>query len=157
MTALRILKLLFCFKKPGIIQLSYIHVLVKNKPAFFIVWDIKNVWWVKLHPITRRYYDAQKALVLAMPQEQQQLTLKAANFWRRKRITLTLHAVALDEAAAAQLIQGFRPLSRIEVAAPLISNISNKAVIKPAGIRQKNTCIKKIDRFNIHIQHINYH
>lgn len=157
MKALRILSLLFCFKKPQIKQLSYIHVLVKDKPTLLIVWEIKNVLSVKLYPLNHRYFDSNKALVISIPKEQQQFSLKAANFWRKKRITLNIQPVALDEVTAAELINGFRPLNKLEVAAPIIFRINNMAAIKPTSIQQKHTCIKKIERFNINIQHINYH
>ncbi len=156
MVAVRILKLLFCFKKPGVINLSYLHVFVKNKPTLFIVWEIKNVWSVKLIPLKRSYYTTHKALIISIPGEQTRVTLKAANFWRRTKVNLTLCAVHLDEVATAQLIKGFRPLNKVEVYAPIVTRILNRVLIRSFSIKPKNTVIKKIDRFNIQIQPFNY-
>jgi hypothetical protein len=152
MTAIRILKLLFCFKKPELINFSYLSVLVKDKPTLFIVWEIKNVWSVRLIPLKHSYYTSKNTLVLSIPKEQNLITLKAANFWRKKSIKLTMHAVELDEATTVQLINGFRPLNKLEVYAPLVLNIKNKVAIKPVNVKQRNSCIKKLDRFNINIQ-----
>jgi hypothetical protein len=156
MAALRILRLLFCFKKPGVINLSYLHVFIKDKPTLFIVWEIKNVFSVKLVPLKLSYFTPQNAIIISIPKEQQQVTLKATNFWRKKRITLTLCAVALDELATAQLIQGFRPLNKLAISAPHVSGIRNLESIKPFYVKQRNNVIKKIDRFNMNIQPFNY-
>lgn len=156
MAAIRFLKLLFCFKKPGVINLSYLHVFIKDKPTLFIVWEIKNVWSVKLIPLKRSYYTAQKALVISIPEEQTQVTLAAANFWRRTKVNLTLCAVRLDEAATARLINGFRPLNKVEVSVPIVTRILNRVLIRPFSIKQRNRVIKKMYRFNIHIQPLNY-
>lgn len=156
MNAVRILKLLFCFKKPQVINLSYLNVFVKDKPALFIVWEIKNVWSVKFIPLKRRHYETQNALVLTIPNDQKEVTLQASNFWRKKTVNLTMRAVELDEATIDQLIDSFRPLNKLEVYAPLISNISNQVVIKPVNIKQRNSFIKKIARFHINIQTFNY-
>jgi hypothetical protein len=123
MVAVRILKLLFCFKKPEFINLSYINVLVKDKPLLFIVWEIKNAWSVKLIPLQRRHYETKKVLILSIPKEQNDITIKAVNFWRKTKMGLTMYAVELDEASTAQLIQGFRPLNKVEVSAPHVSGI----------------------------------
>lgn len=156
MAAVKILKLLFCFKKPELIHFSYISVFIKNKPALFIVWEIKNSWSVKLIPLKGKYYTAKKALVLSIPEQQEEIIFKAANFWRKNRERLTIHAVALDETATAQLIHGFRPLNTVEIAAPLISGIRNKASIRHFTIKQKNCAVTNINRFNIHIQPLHY-
>jgi hypothetical protein len=156
MAALRILKLLFCFKKPGVINLSYMHVFIKDKPTLFIVWEIKNVWSVRLIPLKHIYHTAQNTLVISIPREQHQVTLKAANFWRKTSIVLTLCAVELDELATAQLIHGFRPLNKIKVSAPHVSDIRNRILVRPFSVKHTNTVIKKIDRFNINIKPFNY-
>jgi len=156
MAAFSILKLLFCFRKPRVLNLSYIHVLIKNKPTLFVVWEIKNAWSVKLIPLKRSYNTAQKALIISIPAEQAQVTLKAANCWRRTKVNLTLCAVQLDEVATAQLISGFRPLNKVEVAAPLIAAIRSRAVIKPVSIQPRNAVIKQINRFPIHIHSLHY-
>ena len=156
MSAMRFLKLLFCFKKPGVINLSYLHVFIKDNPTLFIVWEIKNAWSVKLVPLKRSYYTAQKALAISIPEEQAQVTLKAANCWRRTKVNLTLCAVQLDEFATAQLINGFRPLNKVKVAAPLIAAIRSRPVIKPVSIQPRNAVIKQIKRFPIHIHSLHY-
>jgi hypothetical protein len=156
MDAVKILKLLVCFKKPELIHLSYINVLVKEKPILFIVWEVKNGWSVKFIPLKRRYHEASNALVLSIPEELNEITLKAANFWRKTRITFTMCAVELDRVATAQLIHDFWHLNKVEALAPLVLNIKNKATIKPVSIKQRNSFIKKIDRFNINIQPFNY-
>ena len=156
MAALRILKLLLCFKKPGIINLSYLHVFIKDKPTLFIVWEIKNVWSVKLIPLNQSYHTAQNAIIISIPKEQHQVTLKAVNFWRKKSVTFNLCAVELDEVATAQLIKGFRPLNKVAISAPHVSGIRNLESIKPFYVKQWNNVIEKIDRFNIQIQHFNY-
>lgn len=156
MREIRFLKLLFCFKKPEIINLDYLYVLIKDKPTLFVVWEIKNVWSVKLIPFNRRFYKPQNAIIISIPQEQHKITFKAANFWRKKSISLTLCAVQLNELATAQLIQGFRPLNKVSVSTPHISAIRKIESIKPFCVKPKNSVIKKIDRFNIQIQNINY-
>lgn len=156
MSVIRFFRLLFCFKKPRVINLSYLHVFIKDRPTLFIVWEIKNVWSVKLIPINRNYYSTQQAIIISIPKDQQLLTLKASNFWRKKNVKLNLCAVQLDELATAQLIQGFRPLNKIGVSTPQVSAIRNFKSVKPSYIKQGNTSIKKIDRFNIQIQHFNY-
>ena len=156
MAAIKFLKLLFCFKKPGVINLSYLHVFIKDKPTLFVVWEIKNAWSVKLIPLKRSYYIAQKALVISIPEEQTQVTLKAANFWRRTKVNLSLCAVHLDEVATVQLINGFRPLNKVEVSAPIVTRIVNRVSIKSFSIKHRNSVIKKLDRFNIHIHPFNY-
>jgi len=156
MVAVRILKLLFCFKKPRVINLSYLNVFVKDKPVLFIVWEIKNGWFIRFIPLKRRHYETQNALVLSIPKGQKEITLKAANFWRKTTVNLTMRAVDLDKTTTAQLINSFRPLNKLEVLAPLISNIRNKVAIKPVNIKQRNSFIKTIDRFNINIQPFNY-
>lgn len=156
MAAIRFLTLLFCFKKPKVINLDYLHVLIKDKPTLFVVWEIKNVWSVKLIPLNRRYYKPQNAIIISIPQEQHMITLKAASFWKKKSIRLSLCAVQLNELATAQLIQGFRPLNKVSVSTPHISAIRKIESIKPFCVKPKNSVIKKIDRFNIQIQNINY-
>jgi len=156
MAALRILRLLFCFKKPGVINLSYLHVFIKDKPTLIIVWEIKNVWSVKLIPLNHSYYTAQNAIIISIPQPQQLVTLKASNFWRSRSIVLALCAVELDEQATAQLIKGFRPFSKVEISAPHVSGIRNLESVKPFCVKQRNSIIKKIDRFNINIHRFNY-
>ena len=137
-------------------NLSFLHVFIKDKPTLFIVWEIKNVWSVKLIPLNHSYYTAQNAIIISIPKEQHQVTLKAANFWRKISIVLTLCPVELDELAASQLIQGFRPLNKVAISTPHISGIRNLKSIKPFCVKQKNSGIKKIDRFNINIHPYNY-
>jgi hypothetical protein len=83
MMVTRILKLLFCFKKPRVIQLSYLPVLVKDKPVLFVAWDIENVGWVKFTPPNRRYTTAKNAVLLTIPNHLNQVALKASNCWKR--------------------------------------------------------------------------
>jgi hypothetical protein len=156
MTAFKILKLLFCFKKPEVLNLSYLHVLIRDKPTLFVVWEIKNVWSVKLIPLDRSYYIAQNAIIISIPKDQNQVTLKAANFWKKTNIGLAMCTVQFDEVSTAQFIQGFRPLNKLEVCAPVVFNIKNKLAIKPVSIKQRNSFIKKIDCFNINVQRFNY-
>lgn len=156
MSATRILKLLLCFKKPEIIHLSYINVLIKDKPVLFIAWEIENSLSVKLIPLRRRYAEGVNALILSMPKELNEVTVKAANFWRKAIVSLPVCTVELDEVATAQLISGFRPLSKLEVHAPYIAGIRSKAKVSSFNIKQRSTCIKNIDRFNINIQSFNY-
>lgn len=156
MVAVKILKLLFYFGKPEITNLSYLNVLIKDKPALFVVWEIKNAWSVKIIPLKPRYYTAKKALILSIPKDQKVITLKAANFWRKTTLNLTMRAVDLDETTTAQLINSFRPLNKMELCVPHLSNIRNKVAIKPVSIKQRNSFIKNINRFNINIQPFNY-
>lgn len=156
MAATRFLKLLFCFKKPELINFSYISVFIKNKPTLFIVWEIKNACSVKLIPLKRKYYTAKKAMVLSIPGQQEEIIFKAANYWRRRIVKLAVRAVGLDEAATAQLINGFRPLNKQEVAAPVISGIRNRASLKHVNIHQRSCVVKNIHRFNINIQPFTY-
>lgn len=156
MIATRILKLLFCFKKPSVIQLSYLPVLVKDKPVLFVVWEIENAWWVKFTPPTRRYATAKNAVLLTIPNHLNQVTLKAYNCWRKTSIQLSIHAVQLDEATTAQLIDGFRPLNKTGVNTPSVSHIKNQISISPFAIQLRDSSIKQINRFNITIQPIHY-
>lgn len=156
MSANKILKLLCCFKKPGVINLSYIHVLIEAKPTLFVVWEIKNVWSVKLIPLKRTYYTSHQAVVLSVPENQNLVILKASNFWRKINIPLALCAVELDKQATRQLINGFRPLNKVEIIAPLIFGVRNQIAFRPLSIQQRNAGIKNINRFNIHIQPSNY-
>lgn len=152
MAAIRFLKLLFCFKKPELINFSYISVFIKNKPVLFIVWEIKNTLSVKLVPLKGKYYATKKALVLAIPQQQDEIIFKAFNCWRRKMVRLAIHAVELDEATTTQLISGFRPLNKLEIAAPFVSNIRNKASLKQFSIKKKKCAVIELPRFNISMQ-----
>lgn len=156
MAVLRILKLLFCFKKPEVINLSYLHVFIKDKPTLFIVWELKNVWSVKLIPLKRSYYTGLMALVITIPENRYQINLKATNFWRKTSVVLDLCAVELDTLSTAQLIHGFWPLNKVEVSAPQISAIINLVSIRSFCVKQRNSGIKTIDHFNINIQPFNY-
>lgn len=156
MILVRILKLLFCFKRPELINFSYINVLINDKPTLFVVWEIKNVWSVKIIPLKRRYFTTKNTLILSIPKDQNEVVFKASNLWRETNIKLTMRAVELDEVTIAQLIDGFRPLSKLEVSAPIVWNIRNKIAMKSISIKQKNSFIKEIDPFNINIHPFNY-
>lgn len=156
MKAIRILKLLFCFKKLRVIQLSYLPVLVKDKPVLFVAWDIENAGWVKFTPPRRRYATAKNAVLLTIPNQQYQVTLMASNCWRKTSIPLSIHAVQLDEATIAQLIDDFRPLNKTGVNTPSVSHIKNQVSITPITIQLRDSSIKHIDRFNVTIQPIHY-
>lgn len=156
MIATRILKLLFCFKKPRVIQLSYLPVLIKDKPVLFVAWDMENVGWIKFTPPARRYTTAKNAVLLTIPNHLNQVTLKACNCWRKISIYLPIHAVQLEEAALAQLIDGFRPLNKTGVHTPSVSHIKNRISIMPFTIQLRDNSIQQIDRFNVTIQPIHY-
>lgn len=145
-------KLLFCFKKPEVIHLSYIPVLIKDKPVLFVAWDIMNARAVRFIPLRRRYHNNVSAAILAVSKDLREVTLKFANFWRSTTIRISIYAVQLDEATTAQLIHSFRPLNTTVVNTPLVSRIRNLAVIRPISISQRSTSIKKIDRFNTTIK-----
>lgn len=156
MMATRILKLLFCFEKPRVVQLSYLPVFVMDKPVLFVAWDIENAGWVKFTPPSRRYPAAKNAILLTIPNQLNHVTLKASNCWRKTSILLSIHPVELDKAALAQLIHGFRPLNKTGVNTPSVSNIKNRVSIRPFAIQLQGSSIKQIDRFNVTIQPFHY-
>jgi len=152
----RCLKLLFCFRKPEFVNFNYINVLVKNKPLLFIAWEIKNACSIKLIPLKQRFSIAQNAVIINVPEEQNKIVFKVANFWRKRKIELNMHAVALDETTASWLIHGFSPLNKLETSIPLVSGIRNKIIIRPGSVKQRNVRIQKIARFNINTQPFTY-
>lgn len=156
MMSIRILKLLFCFKKPRVLKLSYLPVLIIDKPVLFVAWDIENAGWVKFTPPERRYAAETNAVLLTIPNQQNQVILKAYNCWRKTSIQLSIHAVQLDDAAMAQLIDGFRPLNKTNVNIPSVSHIKNQVSIKPFAIQLRDSSIQQINRFNVTIQPIHY-
>jgi hypothetical protein len=156
MRSVRFLPLIFCFKKPEIIHLSYINVLVKNKPVLFIAWQVKHARLIKLLPLKRRYFGLNNAIILALPIERTEVKLTIVNFWRQTAIKLDLNTVEMDQTTTAQLIHGFHPLNKMEVHAPLIFWIKNNLEIKLFPLEQKSNPIKVTARFNINIQHFNY-
>lgn len=133
-------------------QLSYLPVLVKDKPILFIAWEIKNAYCVKFIPLRRRYYTKKNAVLISTPNHLHQVTLKVSNIWRKTTINLSIHAIQLDEAAMAQLINAFHPLNKTKVNAPLAAHINNQLFIKPLTIHQYNSAIKQVDPFNVTIQ-----
>lgn len=156
MTVLRVLKLLFCFKKPEVKNLSYINVLVDQKPILFIVWEVKNAGFVKLIPFKGRYYSSQKAMALSLLYDRQQITMKTANFWRSTKTVLNMQAVQLDQATLSELIKGFRPLNKIEVDSPVLYNIRNRVSIKNLTITARSKPMELKQRFGANIQPFNY-
>lgn len=150
------LKRLFCFKKPRILQLSYLPVLVKEKPLLFVAWETANAWSVKFIPLKCRQDASKHAAIISVPHHQREVTLKVANYWRSTTIYLSLYPVQLDESATMQLIDGFRPLNKIEVNTPLVAHTKNRISIKHPNLKQLNSSIKKIDRFQVTIQPIHY-
>lgn len=152
----KILKQLFCFKKPKLIQLSYLPVLVKDKPVLFVTWELENVGMVKFLPLQHRYITPKNTVLLAIPANLQQVTLRASNYWRKTNINLRIHTVELDEPTLAKLIDGFRPLNKTYVNTPAVLQIKNKIFIKRIAIQLRDSSIKQIDRFNINMQPIHY-
>lgn len=124
--------------------------------SWFVAWDIESAGWVKFAPPARRYTTAKNAVLLTIPNHLNQVTLKASNCWRKTSIDLPIHAVQLDEAAMAQLIDGFRPLNKTGVHTPSVSHIKNRVSIRPFTIQLRDNSIKQIDRFNVTIQPIHY-
>jgi hypothetical protein len=150
-----ILRLLFCFRKPGIKNLSYIHVMVEDKPTLFIAWEVEHAWVVKLKPIKGKYYASQKALVIAAPGELQEIVLKVANFWRSYEKVLPLQVVQLDKNALSELISGFRPMNKVSVNTPAVSKVRNQLQVKRSIIRH-NVKPVELQRSTINIQPFNY-
>ena len=152
MTAGTMIKWLFCFKKPLVEQLSYIPVLVKDKPVLFVAWQVKYARSVQFKPLNCRYFTVQNAVMLALPHQLQVVTLKASNCWRKTIIHLPLQAVQLNEAAVAQLIDGFRPLNKTDIHTPLVAHIKSRIIATPYSIQQHSNSIKNIDRFKVAVQ-----
>lgn len=151
-----VLGLLFRFRKPGIINLSYIHVMVKDKPTLFIAWEVKHAWVVKIKSIRGRYYGSQQALIITAPAEQQAIVVKFANIWRSIEIILPMQLVQLDRSALAQLISGFKPMTDLSVDIPAPSKTSPAFQIKSSPLRNLIKPVEVLRRSDISIQPFNY-
>lgn len=147
-----ILKCFFCFKKPRVVKLSYLPVLVKDKPVLFVAWEIKHAWSVRFIPLRQKHNAARNAAIVSVPNHLKQVTLKAGNCWRTTTIRLSLHAVQLDEAGTAHLIDGFRPLHKTAVHTPVAAYINSPVLTRPLNIQQRNSSIQQVDRFKVAIQ-----
>lgn len=156
MSLISVLKLLFCFRKPDVKSLTYINVIVANKPSLFIVWEIENVLYVKLASYKGRHYAKKRAMVISTAGGQQEIIMKATNFWRTTKTVLQIRVVQLDKAIVSELINGFRPLSRKEVIIPFISKINANFEIKQIIVSNQIKPFKIKERFNINIQNFNY-
>ncbi|TWI78004.1 hypothetical protein IQ13_4248 [Lacibacter cauensis] len=143
---------LFCFKKPRVIQLSYLPMLVKNKPFLFVAWELKHAYTVKFIPLRNRYHAAHNAAVVTIPAHFSQITFKAANYWRKTTIILQLQMVQLDEAATAQLIDGFQPLNKTVLHTPQIAHLRNNISCKRLKTQQRFCTIKQINQFKVTTQ-----
>ena len=156
MSSVRFFSLLFCFRKPEIVHLSYLNLLVKEKPVLLIVWEIKNARCIKFLPLKGRHYALKNAALLSIPEDRREISIRIVNFWRGITKDITMHAVELDANTTTQLIDGFRPLNKIRIHTPVISRISNHIGVKPVIMVQRSNSITVTNRFPINIKPFNY-
>lgn len=78
------------FRKPAIVSIDYVPLLVQQKPILLLSWDFPHPYSLRLKPLNRTYHQAAGAYILRLEENAHEITLTVRSFWRRTSVQLKL-------------------------------------------------------------------
>lgn len=100
---------LFDFRKPKILHLDFIDVVIADKMLLLLSWRLKRGHSLAIPVIGKKYSSRENAVVLKLPGHVDTVVITVSSFWRKTRYPLYLKKLKLDKGAADLLISRFRP------------------------------------------------
>lgn len=156
---MKFFKKLLDFKKPTIINLDYLDIVLEDKRLFLLSWHFTRQYKLSIPSLKKKWNRQSGSVVFKIYNLNKPFKIVIASFLRKKIIIVNLKQLKLDPKTSASLIHQFYPFSMpTSLIKEVKLNIAKPEIITPNEIHNKYSHIV-VHPFDVIIkdQNFNYH
>lgn len=128
------------FRKPPIVSIDYIPLLVQQKPVLLLSWNFPHAYSLRLKPMSKTYHQASGAYILRLDENCEEITLIIQSLWRQTKLKFKLVPIPATPVMLSLLERDLAISISLHMVKPLQTKVSfeiHRPVYKPPSFNIK--------------------